>query len=101
MTRRMIGFFVTLALGFFMGPLASTAQPPGHIPVVGVLEPGPNSTPPRACLQGFTQGLNDLGYREGHNLRLEYRYADFQPDRLQALAAELARLQPQVIFTHS
>ena len=101
MTRRPIGLLVTLALGLFVAPLASDAQPPGHIPVVGVLEPGPASRPPRACLQGFAQGLSELGYREGHNLRLEYRYADFQPDRLQALAAELASLQPDIIFTHS
>jgi putative ABC transport system substrate-binding protein len=100
MPRRAVGFIITLTLVLFVA-LATDAQPRRNIPVVGVLEPGPDSMPPRPCLQGFAQGLSQLGYREGHNLRLEYRYADFQPDRLQALAAEFASLQPDIIFTHS
>lgn len=47
------------------------------------------------------QGLRDLGYIEGQNLLLESRYADWQPDRLPALAAELVRLHPDVIYTWS
>jgi putative tryptophan/tyrosine transport system substrate-binding protein len=100
MSRRVVDFIITLTL-VVLAALTDDAQPRRNIPVVGVLEPGPDMTPPRPCLQGFAQGLHQLGYREGHNLRLEYRYADFQPDRLQALAAEVARLQPDLIFTHS
>jgi putative ABC transport system substrate-binding protein len=101
MTRYPSGLIALVVLSLLRVSVASEAQPAAKLPTIGVLEPGPDATPPRACLQGFAQGLSELGYREGHNLRLEYRYADFQPGRLQALAAELARLQPDVIFTHS
>jgi hypothetical protein len=53
MPHRLIGLLVTLTLGLLMAPFASDTQPPGHIPVVGVLDPGPDSRPPRACLHGF------------------------------------------------
>src|SRR5262249_55681641 len=46
-------------------------------------------------------GLHDLGYIEGQNLSLERRNADWKPDRLPALAAELVRLQPDVIVAWS
>jgi putative ABC transport system substrate-binding protein len=46
---------------------------------------------------GFVEGLLDLGYVEGRNLVIEARYADGQPQRLAALAAELARMNPAVI----
>jgi putative ABC transport system substrate-binding protein len=101
MTRRGIGLLIALSWGLLVAPLAVTAQPAAKVARIGYLDPGPDSRPPRACLHGFAQGLRELGYREGHNLRLEYRYADFQRHRLQALAAELATLQPDVIFTHS
>jgi putative ABC transport system substrate-binding protein len=97
-----VGFLVTLTLSLLAAPRATTAQPRTHIPRVGVLEPG---TPQIAadvgtCHHGFRQGLRDLGYVEGHNLLLEYRYAEGQPDRLPALAAELVRLTPDVLWTH-
>jgi putative tryptophan/tyrosine transport system substrate-binding protein len=47
----------------------------------------------------FRAGLRELGYVEGVNIRLEYRYADGFLDRLPALAAELVRLQPRVIVS--
>jgi putative ABC transport system substrate-binding protein len=65
-----------------------------------VLEPS-SPTGPRRCWASFQQGLRDLGYVEGQNIALEYRYADDQFDRLPALAAELVRLTPEVIWTHS
>jgi putative ABC transport system substrate-binding protein len=45
----------------------------------------------------FRQGLRDLGYVEGQNLAIEYRWADWKPDRASALAAELVRLNVDVI----
>ena len=51
-----------------------------------------------ANLAAFRQGLGSLGYVEGKNLTLEYRYAEAKPERLPALAAELVALQPDVIF---
>ena len=47
----------------------------------------------------FYQGLADLGWREGTNLSVEWRWADGQLDRLPALAAELVELKPDVIVS--
>src|SRR6185503_2609395 len=48
-------------------------------------------------IEAFRQGLRELGYVEGKNIVIEYRYAERQPDRLPALAAELVRLKVDVI----
>ena len=47
----------------------------------------------------FTQGLRDLGYINGRNTVIEYRYSDGKNERLPALAAELVRLKPEIIVT--
>jgi putative tryptophan/tyrosine transport system substrate-binding protein len=91
-----VGLIVTLALAMFVAPLAAGAQQTGKIPRIGVLSP---SSPPYPSLDAFRQGLRDLGYVEGQNILLEYRYADWQFDRLPTLAAELVQLKPDVIFT--
>ena len=95
-----VGLIVTLTLSLLAAPLAAEAQPRRKIPLVGMLEPS-SPTGPRRCWASFQQGLRDLGYVEGQNIALEYRYADHQFDRLPALAAELVRLTPEVIWTHS
>jgi putative ABC transport system substrate-binding protein len=74
------------------------AQRPGKIHRVAVLSPG---TQPRPVIEAFKQGLRDLGYVEGKNVRFEYRYAEWKLERLPELAAELIRLKPDVIFLHS
>jgi putative ABC transport system substrate-binding protein len=74
----------------------------GKIPRIGVFEPGPSS--PRlggTCNKGFRQGLHGLGYVEGKSIVLESRYAESRTDRLDELAAEVVRLKPDVIWTHS
>jgi len=74
---------LALALSLFWLLLAAAAQKSAKIPRVGVLEPGfPPTVTPRPCLEFFQQGLGDLGYREGQNIVLEYRYGEFKPDRL-------------------
>jgi putative ABC transport system substrate-binding protein len=95
-----VGCLVTLTLSLLVAPLATQAQPRGKIPRVGVLEPTPQQRP-APCVFAFQQGLRDLGYVEGQNILLAYRYAEDQPDRLPALAAELVRLTPDVIWTHA
>lgn len=76
-------------------PLAE-AQPARKPARVGVLL---FSTPVGdANLAAFRRGLAELGYVEGRNLELLYRYADGRPERLPALAAELAALSPDLIF---
>jgi putative ABC transport system substrate-binding protein len=57
------------------------------------------STPERdPNTQSFLRGLRDLGYIDGQNIDIEYRFAEGRPERLRDLAAELARTKPDVIF---
>jgi putative ABC transport system substrate-binding protein len=91
-----IVFTVLLVLSYTV-ILAVEAQLPAKIPRIGVLSPAPPG--PRSDLDAFRQGLRELGYVEGQNILLEYRYAHWQLDRLPALAVELVQLNPDVIFT--
>jgi putative ABC transport system substrate-binding protein len=93
MTRRLL---IILTLALLVAPLAAEAQPLATIPRIGVLAPGQPAG--HRALAAFRQGLRDLGYVEGQTIRLESRYADWQPDRFPALAAELVQLNPDVIF---
>src|SRR5262245_20483168 len=80
--------FVTLLGGAAVGwPLTARAQQTA-MPVIGflgTLSPEGFNEP----MRGFRQGLRESGYIEAENLRVEYRWAENQPDRLPALAADL------------
>src|SRR5262245_38320917 len=68
------------------------------MPVIGFLHPGsPEAFPER--VRGFSQGLKELGFVDGENVTIEYRWAEDQPDRLPTLAAELVRRRVAVIVT--
>ncbi len=87
-----------LAGGLLAAPLVARAQQPPRVAVIGVLNPGSvNPAPP--MLAAFRQGLQQFGWVEGENIRLEQRYAEWNTERLPSLAAELVRLRPHVIFT--
>ena len=64
------------------------AQQPTKIPRIAYLSPTSPSVSP-ARIEAFQQGLSELGYMEGKNIVIEYRYAEGKFDRLPALAAEL------------
>jgi putative ABC transport system substrate-binding protein len=96
MTRCTIRLLITLVLGFLVAPLATDGQPRGNIPLVGVLRPTSSTDP---LTEAFRQGLRDLGYMEGHNIRLEERFAEGQYERLPELAAELVRLPVDILVT--
>jgi len=81
-----------------MDPVHAQAQPLGKVHRVGVLSLG-NSSPDDPDVGAFRERLNQLGYVEGRNLRLEIRSASRQVDRLPALAAELVQLNMGVIVT--
>jgi putative ABC transport system substrate-binding protein len=80
-------------------PLPAGAQAgPGKVPRIGLL--GVTSATGYARqVEALREGFRNLGYVEGRNLVIEYRWADGRYDRLPALAAELVRLQPDVIVT--
>src|SRR5262249_15847102 len=78
-------------------PLAARAQQPA-LPVIGFL----NSTSPKRYTTGlaaFHQGLGEVGYVEGRNLTIEYRWAEDQYDRLRTFAADLVARWVSAIFT--
>src|SRR3972149_5334048 len=90
-----LGVIVTLALCLLLTPLAADAQQAGKVPRIGFLfygSPGPSPE-----LDAFRQGLRELGYIEGQNITIEYRFASGRGERLPALAAELGRLKMDVI----
>jgi ABC-type uncharacterized transport system substrate-binding protein len=70
---------------------------PGHVARIGILSP---ATEPgmRHWWKGLTQGLNDLGYVEGSNIELIWRFADGRFERLTELAAELAKLEVDIMM---
>jgi putative ABC transport system substrate-binding protein len=74
------------------------AQSPVKAARIGVLADGAASTQD-VRWEAFRQGLNELGYVEGRNIVIEYRYAEGKPERLPALAAELVRLNVDLILT--
>jgi putative ABC transport system substrate-binding protein len=74
------------------------AQQPTKIPRIGFLAAS-NPSAASARNEAFRQGLRDLGYVEGKNIVIEYRYAEGKLDRLPTLAAELVRLKVDVIIT--
>jgi putative tryptophan/tyrosine transport system substrate-binding protein len=87
--------FCISAVSLLAAPLAVRAQPV-NIPRIGVLRAG---APPDPNVEGFRQGLRELGYVEGQNVVIEYRWAEGKIDRLAGLAAELVRLKVDVIVT--
>jgi putative tryptophan/tyrosine transport system substrate-binding protein len=89
--------FIVTAAGLLTAPLAAQAQQAGKIWRVGVLLPG-TSAAWGQNIQAFRGDLRELGWIEGRNLALDFRYADNRYDRLPALAAELVALKPDAIF---
>jgi len=93
--RKFIG---CIAGGLVGTPLAARAQQPAKISWIGLLSPfSPYAT--ASWHQAFRQGLRDLGWVEGKNISIEYRYAEGRHDRLPDLAAELVRLKVDIIAT--
>src|SRR5215475_13217625 len=76
------------------------AQQPKKVPRIGFFSATSPSTT-SARLEAFRQGLSELGYVEGKNIFIEWRFAEGKSDRLPALAAELVRLKVDVIVSAS
>jgi ABC-type uncharacterized transport system substrate-binding protein len=95
---RLIGLAVIFTVGLTLAPVAGEAQQAGKVHRIGFLG---NSTPAlEANLVGpLREGLRELGYVEGQNILIEYRWAEGKYERLAALVAELLARNVEVIVT--
>ena len=92
-------FIRTVLAGFLGLSVTSRARQPAKVARIGFL--GANSASSWASrLESFRLGLRELGYVEGKNIVIEFRWADEQYDRLPALAAELVRLKVDILVTY-
>jgi putative ABC transport system substrate-binding protein len=98
--RRIAHKLLLLMLGMaILGvPLGTNAQQPARVPRIGILTLAASMPP---TFEAFRQGLRELGYVEGQDIALEYRFAQERADRLPALAADLVRMKVEVIVTQS
>jgi putative ABC transport system substrate-binding protein len=93
----MIGLLSTLMLSLLVASLAAVAQPAGKVSRIGLLMLS-SASGLSPHIEGFRQGLRDLGWVEGQQIALEYRSAEHL-DRLPELAADLVRLKADLIVT--
>ena len=93
--------FITLAGGAAAWPLGAVAQQPA-MPVIGFLMMYAESdTRGQSFAAAFRDGLNELGWTEGRNVQLEYRWATSEPERIERSAKELVVSQPALILSSS
>jgi putative ABC transport system substrate-binding protein len=78
-------------------PLAARAQQPRKLPHIGVLV---SASPPHPFADAFWRGLHALGYSEGRNIKVEFRYTEARSDRAEEFADEFVQLGVDVIVAH-
>src|SRR6516162_7859243 len=94
LTRRGV---IAVLTSLLAAPKPSSAQQiPAKLPRVGWIWAGRSAGNPTE-VAGFRQGLKELGYIEGQNIVVDYRFGEGRRDRIADLATELARLRPDVI----
>jgi putative tryptophan/tyrosine transport system substrate-binding protein len=79
--------------------VSAEAQQPAKIPRVGWVSGSGDSNTPGPQVEAFRQGLRDVGYIEGKNMVVEYRYAEGKMERIAGLVAELVKLQVDVLVS--
>jgi putative tryptophan/tyrosine transport system substrate-binding protein len=98
MRRKFILFTILLVATLVSRAVVADAQQRTKVPRIGVLMSNPNV---QAYLVSFRQALEELGYREGRNIIIEYRMSDGNPDQYPGLAADLVSLKVDIILTGS
>ena len=93
-------FIIGSTLGLLAAPLAARAQQAGKVPRIGWLG-GPTRESAEPFVRVFRRGLKDLGWVEGQNIVVEWRFAGGRAERLPDLVAELVRLQVDLIVVPS
>ncbi|MDH3443665.1 MAG: ABC transporter substrate-binding protein, partial [Deltaproteobacteria bacterium] len=96
MKKKVIGLALCAIL--FALSYSASAQQPTKVPRIGFLI-GTSASANLARTDGFRQGLRELGYMEGENIVIEWRYAEGKRDRVLELANELVRLKVDIIVT--
>ena len=97
MSKKIIG----LAFGALLFALSfpSEAQQPAKVPRIGFVTGSGDFKKPGALVEAFREGLRDLGYIEGKNILVEYRYIEGKRDRIPGLVAELVQLKVDVFVS--
>jgi putative ABC transport system substrate-binding protein len=91
--------FITLIGGAAASPFAAKAQRAERVRRIGVLMPGAAEDPEnKNRITAFQQGLQELGWTDGRNVRIDYRWGGGDADRIRSTAVELVALEPDVIF---
>jgi putative ABC transport system substrate-binding protein len=92
--------FITMVGGSILAtPLPAHTQQTAKVPLIGFLGLASASSSTRQ-LESLRAGLRDLGYREGQNVVIDYRWAEGEYERLSELASELVRLRVDILVTH-
>jgi putative ABC transport system substrate-binding protein len=91
--------FIAALGGAAAWPLAARAQQPGRMRQISVLMgTGEDDPESKAQLSGFTKGLAELGWTDGRNVRMNFRWGAGSTERIEMFAKEVVDLQPEVIF---
>jgi putative ABC transport system substrate-binding protein len=98
MMIRGAALIAVLTLSLLAAPLVAEGQPRGNVWRIGYLGSGSASTS-EPWVQALRRGLRELGYVEGQNIAIEYRFGDGKVRALPGLAAEMVRLNVDLIFT--
>jgi ABC-type uncharacterized transport system substrate-binding protein len=90
-------FICAVSASLIRAPSRAFAQQPKKLPCVGVLV---SASPPHPFADAFWRGLHALGYSEGQNIVVEFRYSDGRSDRAEEFAEEFVQLGVDVIVAH-
>ena len=97
--NRKLFWLITAILLCFVPPVE--AQQPSKVPRIGLVPVAGDPNAPTRLVEAFRQGLRELGYDEGKNIIIEYRWPSVNPDRVAAMVAELVHLKVDVLVSSS